>query len=92
MDIIEKVARAICPWDNGKHHKGSPKVYWQGMNEKFKDAYRAQAKAAIAALADGGLDKYALIVATDAAIENTIIGTDLEVGIAAYLNALKEQK
>lgn len=57
-DLTEKVAIAICPWDNGKLHKGSPELYWQGMKESFKEAYRAQAKAAIAAMGDASARKH----------------------------------
>lgn len=46
-ELIEKVAIAICPWDNSKKHNVSPEILWQGTDDTFKNAYRDQAKKAI---------------------------------------------
>lgn len=46
-DEVERVAIAISPWRNGNKRMVD---HWPGLREEVKEAYRAQAKAAIAAM------------------------------------------
>lgn len=56
-DVVERVAIALCLYVDGRRRNGPSEEIWLGLSEALKDAYRDQAKAAIAAMGghgDGG--------------------------------------
>jgi hypothetical protein len=52
QDRVERVAVAICPWFNGAQDSRDPQEVWDDMFERFKTAYRDQARAALLAADD----------------------------------------
>jgi len=49
-DDVMRVAKAICPWYEGKKSFSEPEEIWQWLHTSNKAAYIKQAKAAIAAM------------------------------------------
>jgi hypothetical protein len=51
LELVERVAIAICPWyAGGKDSEPDPAKVWMTMDSRLQNAYREQAKAAVAAM------------------------------------------
>ncbi len=47
--MVGYVAIALCSWLNGQKRHLPPEQIWDGLSDRLKNAYREQAKAALAA-------------------------------------------